>query len=282
MYSTSLPHRLCKGCGENVVNGYGLGQEPDVKAITKEYGGGKETGGQAAMAVKMAVTVALMFVPVVGWIAAAAINLPVIGGVADKILKPITGPIAKMFKKATHMESCMKWWTDSNIRSMMAGISPYPITEDVKREYQLQHARPLVYNEGGRWNNMASIFVSKIRANPDIMQFQCATMPQGRAETKMTEADAVTAQQYLAQLKEAARQEEYFNIAGNAGSVVEQKSVAVQQTREAGLVTGSKAFQLPEGVTSISKGGALVLGPGKSTNLILDYGLVGKSTITRK
>lgn len=257
--STGVP---CKACYESSL---GAEEGIDSKAIQKEYGGQSKAAQPVMMGVKLAATVALMFIPVVGWAAALLINVPVVG---DAIMGPIMGPIAKMMKKATHMESCMKWWTDSNIRSMASGLTPYPIGADIKREYRAQHAREMVDNTGDRQNNIASIFVRIVRRNSDIMAMQCATMPQGRGETGMTEADAAKVAGYWDQIKEAARQEEYQNLVGSIGVTVAQKVAAVQESRSV-----ATTFQLPTGVTSITKGGALVLIPGVSMNKIINYGV---------
>lgn len=272
-------------CDRCVPNDRGLGEDAplavsiDSKAIQKEYGGQSDAAGPALMGIKLVATVALMFIPVVGWAAALLLNVPVVG---DAIMKPILGPIAKMFKKATHMESCMKWWTDSNIRSMASGLEPYPISQEIKQEYRLQHAKELVDSYSDRKNNIINNFVKYVRQNPDIMSMQCATMPQGRKETHMTEADAAKVVVYWSQIKEASRQQEYQDFVGAVGAILSQKVAAVASSRQAGLVTtatGGKGFQLPEGVMSISKGGALILDVNKSTNKVIDYSVVGKPMI---
>jgi hypothetical protein len=258
----------CRVCGE------GLGDDTiDAKAIQKEYGGMSKEAPTVGMGIKLAATVALMFIPVVGWAAAIAINLPVIG---DAVMGPIMKPIMGMMKKATHMESCMKWWTDSNIRGMMVGITPYPISDEIKREYQIEHTSVMPVNESGRWDTIANIFVRLLRENPSLMEAQCATMPQGIVETQTTLSPALVAS-YFSQLKEQARQEEYYKIVGNIGVTVQQKTTAVQETRQVASV-----FQLPTGVVNIDKG-ALVLAPGgASSNRVIEMFPMGQSVIRKK
>ena len=253
----------CKACYDKGLGAEGDGV--DTKAIQKEYGGQSTAAQPVMMGVKLAATVALLAIPVVGWAAALLLNVPIVG---DTIMKPLMGPIAKMFKKATHMESCMKWWTESNIRGMASGLAPYAVSSEIKREYRAQRSRDMVDNTSDRQNNIANIFTRLVRENPDIMAMQCATMPQGRGETGMTEADAIKVAGYWDQLKEAARQEEYQNFVGVLGVVVEQKAAVVQESRSI-----ATTFKLPTGVTSITKGGALVLMPGVSTNRIINYGV---------
>lgn len=274
MYITTQISRIgvlekpCRVCGEGLGEG-----EIDVKAIQKAYGGQRKEAPMVGMGVKLAVTVALMFIPVVGWAAALLINVPVVG---DAIMGPIMKPLMGMMKKATHMESCMKWWTDSNIASMIAGTPLLPIGSELSREYEIQHAKPMSmvasFSESARRASMTRIFIGYVRANPDIMQYECATMSQGRAETGMTEVDYRKAQEYWGQMKEGARQKEYYDLVGSLAAIVAQKTGITQQTRQTGLVTGPGAFQLPAGVLSINRG-AVVLAPGTSSNLVIDYGV---------
>jgi hypothetical protein len=257
----------CGMCRKKVVNDRGLGEEapllPELsrQETQKQYGGQSEAAPMAAMGIKLVATVALMFIPVVGWAAALLINVPVVG---DAILSPIMGPIMKMMKKATHMESCMNWWTDSNIKSMIAGMAPYPIGVEVRREYKLQRGQDMSVIEGARWENMASKYVRLVRANPSLMEAQCASMPQGRGETGMTEADAITVGKYFTQLKLQAQYEEYMEIAGSYAKTAGQKIGVTQELRKAATM-----FQLPTGVMSIDKG-ALVLMPGVSSNKVIE------------
>jgi hypothetical protein len=249
------------GLGRGRLSSIGLGDDtvPDAKAIQAEYGGMSKEAPTVGMGIKLAATVALMFIPVVGWAAAIAINLPVIG---DAVMGPIMKPIMGMMKKATHMESCMKWWSDSNIRGMMAGMSPYPISAEVRHEYLLQRGKEMVVNESGRWENMASKFVRSVRANPNLMEAQCVSMPQGKAEMPNDINPALVAS-YFSQLKEQARNDEYMEIAGGYAITAGQKVAAVQETRQA-----ASMFQLPTGVVGV-KHGALVLDPKISTNKVI-------------
>lgn len=276
----------CRVCGEGLGEG-----EPNVKAIQKEYHGGYTK--EAEMGAKLIITVALFMIPVVGWAAALVLNVPVVGDAIwkfgmkhDPILKAFIGA----FKKATHMEDCMKWWTDSNIRGMSAGIVPYPIDinafiqkySDAIHEYRLQRAQEIdikglvVSSLSGRSSKIGNIFVKLVQNSKEFMEFYCASMPQSRAKTGMTEADYTKANEYLGHLKEQAKQEEYtstlqeieqkiVSVLAPYIKIVTQKTGVIQQTRQAASV-----FQLPAGVLAIDRG-ALVLTPGTSSNLVIDY-----------
>jgi hypothetical protein len=214
---------------------------------------------------------------------------------------PVVGKIfGGLFKKATHYGDCMKWWVgasgDSNIRGMVRGISPYPVDvasnfPDESREYQLQHASSVmsdsnvqsILGASSRMYNIGTYFLRALRENPDLMDMSCMSQPNVQAET----GQAVSASEvdgYMGQLKEQARQQEYQdvllkvkNVLGMYRRSVERKAAVVQQTRQA-----ATAFQLPTGVTSISKGGSLILTPGTSSNLVINRGVIGGSTIRKK
>jgi len=109
------------------------------------------------------------------------------------------------------------------------------------------------------------------------------TQPKVQEETGQR-ISASEVEPYFEQLKEQARQKEYQDTVNTIGRilssyqrVVERKAEVVQKTRETATL-----FKLPEGVTSITKGGALVLTPGVSTNLVINRGVIGKATEIRK
>lgn len=139
-----------------------------------------------------------------------------------------------IFKKATHMESCMNWWSDSNIRGMASGLAPYPFVFEeymmkefpqFLRQYQIKQADGTwasvgvesLLNTSNRQSRIATIFTRIVRENPDIMKLQCASMPQGRAETGYVGEGA---EKYFEQIKEVARQEEYSTIATQVDKLV--------------------------------------------------------------
>lgn len=232
--------------------------------------------------------------PIIGQLDPLSMSLAVATG-GLTLMPGISKIIGGLFKKATHMESCMKWWSDSNIRGMV-NVSPYPV--DVvssfpgeSQEYQAQHASSVTGDSGiqsllstsSRTYNIGTYYVSQVRANPDMMTASCASMPQGQAEThaNINPSDVNVA---FDQMKEQARQQEYQSVLQSVGRVlagykrsVERKVAVVQQTRDTATV-----FKMPVGVTSITKGGALVLDPSKNTNLVIDRGVIGPSIIRKK
>jgi hypothetical protein len=159
-----------------------------------------------------------------------------------------------MFAKATHMESCMKYWTDSNIRNMVTGIAPLPfdlgqVFPLESREYYAEHARdvstnPVVnnlLNISARQSKIADYFVQIVRSNSDIMQMQCMSMPQGRAETGYSGPDPAP---YWDQFKESAKQQELVvtaqaiqNVLAPYAARVEKVVVKEMASRQENLLT---------------------------------------------
>lgn len=238
--------------------------------------------------------------PLIGAPAALTLDIFTLGLMR---LPGISSLISGLFKKATEMESCMKWWTDSNIIGMTNGISLYSIDvvslfPEAIQEYRVEHADSIMtsgpiasaLNPAKRQRAISSIFLKAVRDNPDLMTAQCAIVAKSKGENTGMTVSQADVEGYWSQLKEAARQKEaesvlseITKIMGPYQSVANQKTAAVVTTRQAGLVStdsGGKGFQLPEGVMSISKGGSLILDVNKSTNRVIDY-TVGKPTIKR-
>jgi hypothetical protein len=285
-----------RGCVECSIDGVGLGEDPS-------YQGQSKTGQLISQGAGMYAHLMnpLLSIPgvskIVGNINPLAMALaPMTGGLT--LIPGFSKILGGLFKKATHFGDCMKWFNnENNIRGMVAGITPYGIDVEesfpvASREYRLQHADSIAthpgvisaLNVGTRQGRIANLFVSALRSNPELMQLQCAVQARSKGEDTGVDMSQNEVGQYWGQLKEGTRQQEYvdtigmlMNILASYQVVATKKIEVIQKTREAGLVTGSnKAFQLPEGVTSISKGGALVLDPSKNTNLVLDYGVIRK------
>lgn len=291
----------CGLCKKKTVNDVGLGD-----AIQQEWGGQSTTGGMVSQVASF-MAPPIQMIPGFSQLQKIAektgfrtdpLNLalatnPVTGWM--QLIPGFNKMIGGLFKKATHMESCMKWWTDENITGMIKGRMPYAIDvaqsfPEASREYQINRARHVTDDEQvvrlldvpRRQKIMIAAFVSSVRAYPDLMQAQCAAMPQGRAETGVTFTESDLAPVWNG-MKEAAQVSEYKrtlkaieNILAPYAALVKQKTAMIQQTRQTGLVEGPKAFQLPTGVTGISKGGALIVTPGTSTNLVVNM-TIGKS-----
>lgn len=244
------------GCQTCKITDAGLGDE-----IQQMYGGQSKMGGFAKTGLQ-----------VVFPILALNMKIPVLGPMLEKIF-------GGFFKKATKMESCMKWWSDSNIRSMAAGVTPYPINveemlPDIAREYRLQHTRSInsdpriinILNNTRRVVSIQNTFLEYVRGNPDIMGLQCAV--QNWDETGLTEISQADVNVYWDQLKESARQKEVYDTSTEIERVLKLyteriaiREEQVKETRSRGLITEPRGFALPEGVTAV-KSGALVLKAG--------------------
>lgn len=263
----------CKGCrrdalGRYKLNGVGLG--------ASEYSGQKVPGGEVGSS-------ALQIGGMIGKMTGAGLITSMVPQkVLSKIgidVNPLSLSLAPftfgftllpgvskilggLFKKATHMESCMNYWSDSNIKNMVAGIQPIPFDfvdymklnfPQFMRQYQILIA-------GGQWASVgvdkllnisnrrakiANIFLNTVRANPDIMLGDCVTMPQGIAEVGVTVPRSVVNKAW-ADLKEYARQKEYSTIADQVDKLVAPFKVKetwgeIIKTREAGLLVKSSS-----------------------------------------
>lgn len=140
-----------------------------------------------------------------------------------------------LFKKATHMGDCMKWWSDSNIKGMASGVEPYSFDfndymmknfPQFLKRYQTMQADGTWANVGvdrllsstNRRARVGRIFLRIVRQNPDVMTLQCAVRE--RAETGYTGYTQSQVDDIWGQIKEAARQEEYSTIAQEVDRLV--------------------------------------------------------------
>lgn len=278
MYITSqvLPDRRSTLSGVGcrcLVNDTGLGDD-----IQKQYGGQTAAAPMVGMGMKLGLTLGLMAIPVVGWVAAIAINLPMIGPVLMKPFNMIMNPIMGMFKKATHLEDCMRWWTASNIASMVANYPLIPIGDDIAHEYEIEHAQPISktasFSESSRRVNLTSIYSAALWAQPDLMKLFCAVQSQSMGENYGVSYTMDQVNGFIDQVKQYAAQKEYNDLVGILASTVAQKSGIMQATRQAGLVTGGpQGFQLPTGVIGITSGGTQLLSPSVNSNLVINLGV---------
>jgi hypothetical protein len=277
----------CRVCGD------GLGASDEYSGINKS-GEIIQTAGSVLYPVTGMLPIKSL--PIIGNLDPLTMTLAVMtGGIT--LIPGVSKIVGGLFKKATHMGDCMKWWSsDSNIRSMVASVMPYPIDvvqsyPEASQEYQIQHASSVISDSGiqralavsSRKYKIGTYYVQGVKQNADLMQMSCMTQPEVQKETGVV-ISASDVGPYFTQLQEQARQIEYQETMTNIGKVlasyqrvVEQKAVVVKKTRDV-----SATFQMPVGVTSISKGGSLVLSPGTSSNLVIDRGVVGKSIIRKK
>jgi hypothetical protein len=273
---------LCSPCEENK----GLGasdQEEMKKAIAPgEYATVSKGQQDAIMAAKLAASVALTMIPVVGWAAALLINIPVVG---DKIFNfglkydPILKTFVKAFKKVNPLENCMNAWKYPEEKErFIRGMSPQPlpITAEVRNQYRLEHARDIIVNPSNRQENVVNIFRRLVNENPDILMYECATRAEVRGMTQTKAEDRQSVDAFWGQLRTAAQNEELYKLIGTTAIRVEQKKAVTVEVQRL-----STQFQMPVGVTSITKGGVLVLDPKVNANRVLLSSPIGDSKQTR-
>lgn len=245
----------CKMCGN------GLGD-----AIQQEYGGQSKTGKTVLPVVTQIATMfgqgtgtgLITSVIPKGVLKSAGIDInpaslvlaPMTFGASmlpgvSKLLGKVFNVFGDMFKKATHMESCMKGWDDGGIRGIAAGVVPYPVSFDFNfeqymmknfpqflRQYQILQAggqwasvgvdtylnrmKNKVLNMANRRRKIQDIFLRIVRENPDIMKLECVSLPKGRAETGYQGEGAGL---YWENFREAARQEEYGMIVKEVNNI---------------------------------------------------------------
>lgn len=168
--------------------------------ISKEYG---STDTKKQM---MATAAATMEAGPYGWMVGAGLMIAQFIPGLNKIM-------GGLFKKATHMESCMRWWTDSNIRSMSGGIKDsmplYYHLEDpvLAAKYKLD-MNNIISSRAGR---LQDLFLNMVRSTPDIdslFKMQCASMPKGQKETKANIDPAYVASIWNS-IRQNAQEQEY-------------------------------------------------------------------------
>jgi hypothetical protein len=200
---------------------------------------------------------------------------PMTGGLT--LIPGISNIFGNMFSKATHMGDCMKWWSDSNIRGMAAGVEPYAFDfhdymmhefPQFLRQYQVMQA-------GGEWakvgidsliggvsrrGRISNIFLRLVRSNPDLMTLQCAVRE--RAETGFTQFNQAQVDEIWAAARESARQEEYVNMVKEVDARLEPYKVKerwaqIVQSRSQNLVVkkeeGGQLFA-PKDVIGVRRG----------------------------
>lgn len=275
---------LCRrdAAGRSPLNGVGLGEE-------SEYQGQSKTGGMVSQVASM-ISLPVGMVPGFNQVAKATgfqtdpLNLALVSNPLTAWTQLIPGfnkMIGGLFKKATHMGDCMKWWSDSNIRGMVGGIQPYPFSfqdymmknfPQFLRQYQIKQADGTwasvgvdnLLNAGNRRARIANIFIGLVRSNPDIMKLQCAV--QHRGETGYTGHTQAQVNEIWDQIKEVARQQEYSTIAEEVDKLVapfkvkETWGAIVKSRATASLIPmGTEAkLRMPENVIGVRRG-ALVM-----------------------
>lgn len=147
--------------------------------------------------------------------------------------------ISKVFKKATHMESCMNWWTDSNIMSMSG--KPYNVvqlsyySEDSE---QMKRFQAKIKTPEQRQARVSELFLKIVKSVPDVQQLfqmQCASMPQGQKETKAG-IDPNMVADIWNRLRKIAQDAEYEEVMAIVNSA---KLKLIQTKRESNLLIPS-------------------------------------------
>ena len=155
--------------------------------------------------------------------------IPIIGPMIGKILSPITGIIGGLFKKATHMGDCMKWWNnENNIRGMASGVQPLPISLDqfysnlyknmdraMRQRFDERQAKGDIFgtdsllNIGMRQRNVVNNFLAQMRANPEIKQMACLSQPNVQRETGQYDITPAYIESIFSQFRQQAQEAEY-------------------------------------------------------------------------
>lgn len=178
---------------------------PSSKELREMYGGMKE-------------------IPVVSQVFSFATAIPVVGNVISKVF-------GGMFKKATKMESCMKWWTSSNLYnwgpSDVIPIDLDRVFNDIFGKLQLQYkisfdvfskvVKRDLKNEvigftdkNARLNRAKAIFIGMAYANSDMFRIQCAAQHRDETGAPPELLDQVT--RMWNQMREAAKQKEFDEV----------------------------------------------------------------------
>lgn len=300
MYATQ-PCKMCRkdAVGRAPLNGIGLGEESEYQGISKT---GQMTNTILGMNPNMMVTSVLPGFAKTA-LAKSGVDLNPIsmvlatftGGLS--LLPGISKMLGGMFKKATHMGDCMKWWTDSNIRGMASSIIPIELDfhsymmknfPQFLRQYQVMLAGgqwesvgvDRLLSSGNRRARVANEFVKLVRQHPEIMQAECATQPNVIAEIgNMVNPRDV--QEAWSQIREAAKQLEYVTLAQEVDKLVAPFKVKetwgkiVQSRSDKLLVRREDGAQLavPRDVIGVKRGALVqVLKTGQTSLKPVTFG----------
>jgi hypothetical protein len=231
---------------------------PDTPLTAKEIQ--QQFGGQGGP---------INMIPVIG---------PMVTGLISKI--PVVGKIfGGLFKKATHMESCMKWWTDDNILRNVGTVIPSGsipfvyVMDDQKKMAEYQAKYEMLLNPTKRQRRLEQLYLSKVRSQPginDLFYATCAAMPKGRAETganiNQADVDAV-----WSGLRQAAQQQEYQESVGRVRDMIEEQKQSlitakraegtffVKKKDESGKEVTVASPIMPKGVVGYTQGGVTLI-----------------------
>ena len=295
---TTLGETKCKGC-----TGLSAGL-PDIPmmgpAAVVQTAFGKGTNEEKAkMATELLITGGIPLT-----------MIPVIGPMLSKVLSPITGFIGGMFKKATHMGDCMKWFSNSNnIRGMIGGRWVEPIGIDITAYYPgmdkpLRQRYDELMAQGDRLgintlldtqrrrNKIISNFIAAFNANPDVQPLICMSNPKVQAEQGNYSVTPAYVESILDMFRDQSQQAEYvetiqelenklnpLNILGINATQWTNVQKARGQSSAIPIVIASS----PGGtVMPTYKNGAMQIIPGTAQPNYVTTIQVGPSTVRRK
>ncbi len=256
---TNRPIRRRNTSGRSILNGVGLGEDIDTRAIDKEYRGATNTGQTVVPLVsqvfdmfgkatgtglivgmvpgKLTKSVGIDVNPASLVLAPVTFGASLLPGVSQ-VLGKVFNVFGGLFKKATHMGDCMKWWqNESNLRSAIGGIQPIPMTLDFSFESHMMKNYPQflrqyqILRAGGQWESvgvdryldsvrgrlnasarygrLVDTFIQLMRENSDIMKADCATQQNIIAQQGDTGILRSDVMQIIEAVRQYARQREY-------------------------------------------------------------------------
>ena len=220
-----------------------------------------------------------------------------ITGIMNSVLGPVKGIIGGItnkvfggfFKKATHMNDCMKWWdNESNIRGMASGVQPVPIGLDkfytmmdkaVRQRFDERQAKGdslginSVLNVSNRRYKIVNNFVSLVRANPESMQMSCMSQPNVQQETGQYDITPAYVESIFSQFRQQAQEAEYNQTMGELQKKFDPRNILqisqetwgrVEAKREAGLLIPSMSTKsgVPFTFPVYTSGGSLIQNVG--------------------
>ena len=212
-------------------------------------------------------------------------QIPILGPMIGKILSPFTNIIGGMFKKATHIGDCMKWWdNESNIRSLAGNMTPIPISMDqfytmmdkaMRQRFDERQAKGdslginSVLNASTRRSKYVNNFVAQVRANPESMQMSCLSQPNVQRETGQYDITPDYVGSIFSQFRQQAQEAEYYQTLAeikkkmdirNIFQITSEQWGRVEAKREAGSLIPSVTTKpgTPLTFPTYTSGGSLI------------------------
>lgn len=278
------------------LTSHGLGSN-----IDKEYSTQSQTGQTVNMVLGMNPLMAVANIVPKGLTKAAGIDVnpisvflaPLTGGLTliPGLSKVIGNVFGGLFKKATHMGDCMKWFAnEENLRGSIGGTQPLPFDfiEYMKKNFPQFMRQYQVMQAGGQWasvgidklvsasNRRARLmneFAKIVRANPDLMTLQCAVQHSHETGYKDFTQAQVTA--LWKQVHEAAQQKEYASLVPEVDKRIapfkaKETWGEIVRSRDRGLLVGRSEgvkLAMPPNVTGVKRGALQMTLKSEQTSL---------------